>query len=186
VGTVLETSVRNVFAAGNLVHAAETADVAALGGIHAARHIAAALRAGQGMAVASPVTLLPDTLPPDTLPLDTVPLGTPSPHAPPPASAPPAPLVPITVDPPLAWISPNAIRFFSPPGDTPISPPRGRFLLRSQVFRRRAVLEVRQGDRVLARNTARLIPGRPVHLDAGWLARTRPSDGPVLVALARG
>jgi pyridine nucleotide-disulfide oxidoreductase len=186
VDTGLETSVRNVFAAGNLVHAAETADVAALGGIHAARHIAAALRAGQGMAVAWPVTLPPDTLPPDTLPPDTLPLGTPSPHAPPPASAPPAPLVPITVDPPLAWISPNAIRFFSPPGDTPISPPRGRFLLRSQVFRRRAVLEVRQGDRVLARNTARLIPGRPVHLDAGWLARTRPSDGPVLVALAPG
>jgi hypothetical protein len=45
------------------------------------------------------------------------------------------------------------------------------------------VLEVRQGDRVLARKRARLIPGRPVHLDAGWLAGVRPSDGPVLVAL---
>ena len=165
VDTALETSVRNVFAAGNLVHAAETADVAALGGIHAARHIAAALRAGQGMASPSPVTLSLDTPSPD---------------------APPAPRVPITVDPPLVWISPNAIRFFSPPGDTTISPPHGRFLLRSQVFRRRAVLEVRQGGRVLARNRARLIPGRPVHLDAGWLAQIRPSDGPVLVALARG
>jgi len=150
VDTCLETSVRNVFAAGNLVHAAETADVAALGGIHAARHIAAALRADQGAASAT---------------------GQP---------------VPITVDRPLTWISPNAIRFFSPPGDTPIPPPRGRFLLRSQVFRRRAVLEVRQGNRVLARQRARLIPGRPVHLDAGWLAKARPSDGPVLVTLARG
>ena len=150
VDTCLETSVRNVFAAGNLVHAAETADVAALGGVHAARHIAAALRADQGAASAT---------------------GQP---------------VPITVDRPLTWISPNAIRFFSPPGDTPIPPPRGRFLLRSQVFRRRAVLEVRQGNRVLARQRARLIPGRPVHLDAGWLAKARPSDGPVLVTLARG
>ena len=182
VDTGLETSVRNVFAAGNLVHAAETADVAALGGIHAARHIAAALRAGQGRAVPSPVTL-----PLGTPPLGTLPTDTPAPaSAPPSASAPPAPRVPISVDPPLAWISPNAIRFFPAPGDTPISPPRGRFLLRSRVFRRRAVLEVRQGDRVLARNRAHLIPGRPVHLDAGWLARIRPSDGPVLVALARG
>jgi hypothetical protein len=165
VDTCLETSVRNVFAAGNLVHAAETADIAALGGIHAARHIAAALRAGQGMAAPSP--------------------DSPLAGAPRPASAPGQP-VPIAVDPPLAWISPNAIRFFSPPGDTPIPPPRGRFLLRSQVFRRRAVLEVRQGNRVLARKRTRLIPGRPVRLDAGWLATVRPSDGPVLVALARG
>ena len=46
VDTTLETSVPGVFAAGNLVHAAETADVAAAGGRHAARHIAAALRGG--------------------------------------------------------------------------------------------------------------------------------------------
>ena len=44
VDTTLETSIPGVFAAGNLVHAAETADVAAAGGRHAARHIAAALR----------------------------------------------------------------------------------------------------------------------------------------------
>jgi thioredoxin reductase len=46
VDTTLETSVPGVFAAGNLVHAAETADIAALGGRHAARGIAAALRRG--------------------------------------------------------------------------------------------------------------------------------------------
>jgi NADPH-dependent 2,4-dienoyl-CoA reductase/sulfur reductase-like enzyme len=39
----LRTSRRGVFAAGNLVHAAETADVAALGGRHAARAVAAFL-----------------------------------------------------------------------------------------------------------------------------------------------
>ncbi len=46
VDTALRTSVPRLFAAGNLVHPAETADVAALGGRHAARTIAAALRSG--------------------------------------------------------------------------------------------------------------------------------------------
>jgi len=148
VDTGLETSVPLVFAAGNLVHAAETADVAALGGRHAARHIAAAL------AVSRPPS------PPDR------------------ADVPTAVPVPVTVTAPLAWISPNMIRNPATP------PPRGRFLLRSEVFRRRAWLEVRQGDRPLARARARLIPGRPVHLDAGWLAGVRPTDGPVLVTVA--
>ena len=48
VDTALATSVPGVFAAGNLVHAAETADVAALGGRHAARGIAAFLGSGAG------------------------------------------------------------------------------------------------------------------------------------------
>jgi thioredoxin reductase len=160
VDTTLETSAANVFAAGNLVHAAETADVAALDGIHAARHIAAALRSRADTA-ASAVS-----------PAD----------APPQHSERPADRVPVTVEPPLAWISPNAVRFLDPP----VPPPRGRFLLRSQVFQRRAVLEVRQGDRVLARHRSRLTPGRPVHLDAAWQASIRPSDGPVLVTLAHG
>jgi hypothetical protein len=45
VDTALETGAPLVFAAGNLIHPAETADVAALSGRHAARHIAAALAA---------------------------------------------------------------------------------------------------------------------------------------------
>ena len=138
VDTALETSIPGVFAAGNLVHAAETADVAAAGGRHAARQIAAALRAG-----------------------------------PPPA----APRIPVTVAAPLSWISPNAIRAGGPP------PPRGRFLLRSEVFRRLARLEVRQDGRVLATARARLVPGRPVHLGAGWIARAEPTAGPVHVTL---
>jgi thioredoxin reductase len=138
VDTALETSVPRVFAAGNLVHAAETADVAAAGGRHAAGQIAAALRAGP----------------------------------------PPQPeRIPITVAAPLSWISPNALRVPGPP------PPRGHFLLRSEVFERLAQLEVRQDGRVLATARARLIPGRPVHLGAGWMARARPSAGPVHVAL---
>jgi hypothetical protein len=145
----LQTSVPNVFAAGNLVHAAETADVAALGGRHAARHIADALSGDHRGPAGQPCRL------------------------------PPAQPVPVTVARPLAWISPNLIR------STSALPPRGRFLLRSEIFRRHSRLEVRQGQRVLARTRANLIPGRPVHLDAGWLAQVRPTDGPVLVAEAR-
>jgi len=137
VDTALETSVPSVFAAGNLVHAAETADVAALGGRHAARHLAAALR----------------------------------------AAPPRAQRIPVTVTAPLRWISPNAIRVPGPP------PPRGRFLLRSEAFRPLARLEVRQGGRVLGTARARLVPERPVHLDAGWMARADPSGGPVRVTL---
>jgi hypothetical protein len=78
---------------------------------------------------------------------------------------------------PLRWISPNAIRAGGPP------PPRGHFLLRGDVFRRAARLEARQGDRVLAAARTRLVPGRPAHLGAGWMARADPSTGPVLVVL---
>jgi thioredoxin reductase len=46
VDTALATSAPGVFAAGNLVHAAETADIAALSGRHAARQIAAFMRDG--------------------------------------------------------------------------------------------------------------------------------------------
>jgi thioredoxin reductase len=46
VDTTLATSAPGVFAAGNLVHAAETADIAALSGRHAARQIAAFLNGG--------------------------------------------------------------------------------------------------------------------------------------------
>ena len=46
VDTTLATSLAGVFAAGNLVHAAETADIAALSGRHAARHIARRFTAG--------------------------------------------------------------------------------------------------------------------------------------------
>jgi hypothetical protein len=138
VDTTLETSIPGLFAAGNLVHAAETADVAAAGGRHAARHIAAALRG----------------------------------HRPPRRA-----WIPVAVAAPLRWISPSAIRAGGPP------PARGHFLLRGDVFRRAAHLEVRQGDQVLATARARLVPGRPAHLGAGWMARADPSAGPVLVAL---
>jgi thioredoxin reductase len=150
VGTTLATSLAGVFAAGNLVHAAETADIAALSGRHAARHIAAMLHGGLE--------------------------GGPAPglEGGPGACAAAAP-VPVLVEPPLRWISPNAIGSAAPP-------PLGRFVLRSAAFRRAARLEVRQDGRLLARTRpARLIPERPVHLSAGWLAQVDPAGGPVRV-----
>jgi thioredoxin reductase len=49
VDTALSTSLQGMFAAGNLVHAAETADVAALSGRHAAAQISAYLAAHQSV-----------------------------------------------------------------------------------------------------------------------------------------
>ena len=86
VDTALETSLPMVFAAGNLVHAAETADVAAAGGRHAARQIAAALQKELGAAA-------PGTGPDP---------GTPG-------------RVPLIAEPPLAWVFPNALRIPGPP-----------------------------------------------------------------------
>ena len=138
VDTALQSCVPDVFAAGNLVHAAETGDVAALGGRHAARHIAAALRDPRAAG---------------------------------------ARRVPVTAVAPLSWISPNAVRM------PPVPPPRGRFVLRAEIFRRRARLEVRQDGRLLATARASLAPTRPVRLEAGWLPRVDPSGGPVRVLL---
>jgi thioredoxin reductase len=150
VDTALTTSVPGVFAAGNLIHAAETADIAALSGRHAARGIAAALASGRAGAGR-------------------------------PAGAGPAGWrsgVPVLVAPPLRWISPNVIT-------SAAAPPLGRFVLRSHVFRRVTRLEAKQDGRLLARSRpVRLVPGRPVHLDAGWLERVRPDGGPVRVVTA--
>jgi hypothetical protein len=138
VDTALETCLPGIFAAGNLVHPAETADVAALGGRHAARSIAAFLAARE--------------------PLRT-------------------PRLPVTAAAPLSWVSPNAVRILGPP------PPRGHFLLRSEVFARRAALVVRQGGTTLGMAHSRLVPGRPVHLGAAWMTRVEAARGPVTIEL---
>ena len=143
VDTALATSVPGVFAAGNLVHAAETADIAALSGRHAAQWVTAFLRGEPG---AGPVV---------------------------PAR------VPVLVEPPLRWISPNV-------AGAGAAPPLGRFVLRSGEFRRGARLEARQDGRLLTRSRpVRLIPERPVHLAAGWLDQVDKAGGPVRVVTSR-
>ena len=172
VDTALATSAAGVFAAGNLVHAAETADIAALSGRHAARHIAAAL-SGAGLPVAGPSGAGPSGAGPSGAGLGSAAsagLG---------SAASAGPRLPVLVAPPLRWISPNVI------GTPAAPPPLGRFVLRSADFRRAARLEVRQDGRLLARSRpVRLIPERPVHLNGGWLARVDPAGGPIRVTTA--
>jgi hypothetical protein len=144
IGTTMATSARGVFAAGNLVHAAETADVAALSGRHAARQIA--------LYLAAP--------------------GHPEPSS-----------VPVVAEPPLRWISPNAIDTSA--GIGTVLPPLGWFAIRPAEFRERTRLEARQDGRLLARSRPlRLIPGRPVHLRAAWATSVDPAGGPVHVGTA--
>jgi thioredoxin reductase len=149
IDTTMATSAQGVFAAGNLVHAAETADVAALSGRHAARQIAAYLAGLPGAARAP---------------------------------------VPVTADPPLRWISPNAIAATADAASTgaaTVLPPLGRFAVRAAEFRDRARLEAWQDGRLLARSRPlRLIPGRPVHLRASWVTSVNPAGGPVRVGTA--
>jgi hypothetical protein len=89
VDTALHTSVPGMFAAGNLVHAAETADVAALSGRHAATQVAAYLAGRRSPGSAEPA-------------------GFAGPAAGRQLS------VPVKVAEPLLWISPNAVRPTSP------------------------------------------------------------------------
>ncbi|HEV3228099.1 MAG TPA: FAD/NAD(P)-binding oxidoreductase [Solirubrobacteraceae bacterium] len=94
-------------------------------------------------------------------------------------SAWPGPRVPISCHPPLQWISPNAI---SPGSD---APPRGCFALRSTVFLRAPLVEVRQDGRTLwRRRLPRLGPGRSTGLSAAWERAVDPSAGAVEVGLA--
>ncbi len=156
VDTTLSTSVPGMFAAGNLIHAAETADVAALSGRHAAAHVAAYL-AGQA-APAGQVALAGQAAPAGQAGGRCVP-------------------VPVMVAGPLRWISPNAISPVSP------QPPGGRFVLRSAAFAGRARLQVRQDGRLLTSAHARLVPGRSIRLDGRWARHVDPAGGAVQVAV---
>lgn len=136
----MATSVPGVFAAGNLIHAAETADVAALSGRHAARRICSFLTA---LAAADALSR-----------------------------------VPIVTEPPLRWISPNIV---TADGTTP---PRDRFVLRTDEFRRPTRLMVSQDGKVLARSRSlRCIPGRPLHLPASWLTTVDPEGGAIHITI---
>ncbi|MGB2953724.1 MAG: FAD-dependent oxidoreductase [Gaiellaceae bacterium] len=142
VDTALRTSRPGIFAAGNLLQGAEPADIAALGGRHAA-FSAARWLADQ--------------------------------------SAWPASRVPIVCEAPLHWISPNAV------GLAPDEPPRGRFALRSTVFRRSAAIEIRQDGRLLwAERIARLVPGRSTSVSSAWIAAVDAAGGRIDVQFATG
>ena len=159
VDTALRTSLPWLFAAGNLVHPAETADVAALSGRHAAAQIARLLAEAGGAATGRART------------------GRPGPGRAGPGPAAPDAIIPVVVADPLLWISPSAVRVPGPP------PPRGRFVLRSRERVLAARLEVRQGGQLLHEERARLRPGRSVSLAGDWINRVDAGGGPVVVAV---
>jgi thioredoxin reductase len=155
VDAALRTSRAGVFAAGNLLHGAETADVAALSGRHAAAAAADFLAAGGGRhAGAAPAGLL--TAGGDWR----------------------ASRVPVVCEPPLHWIVPNAI---GPGREAPV---RGRFALRSRAFLRAPRVEIAQdGRRLWAGRLPRLVPGRSARLPHAWTEKVEHGGGPVQVAV---
>ena len=139
VDTSLRTTRPGVFAAGNVIHGAETADIAALGG----RHVAAAV----------------------TSHLDGVEW--------------PADRVAIRCEPPIGWMTPNAISLTPPPGE---APPRGRFLLRALEQLGSPRIEIAQAGRTLwSGRLRRLDPGRSATLPVEWASAVDPQDGAVTV-----
>jgi thioredoxin reductase len=159
VDAALATSAVGVFAAGNLVHAAETADIAALSGRHAARRVAEYLAGHRAADLAGDLAGQRADAPRVS------------------RVSPGVPGVPVRAELPLSWISPNVVTAAA-------APPLGRFTLRSGEFRRLARLEVRQDGRLLARSRPlRLIPGRPAHLGASWLPQVDPGGGAVRVSV---
>jgi thioredoxin reductase len=92
----------------------------------------------------------------------------------------PARQVAIECEPPLQWISPNAI------GASADTPARGHFALRSAQFTGTANVEVVQGQRLLWRGRVRrLMPGRSARMPAGSVRKVDPEGPPVAVRLAR-
>jgi thioredoxin reductase len=163
VDAALRTSRPGVFAAGNLLHGAETADVAALSGRHAGSVAADFLASGDWPADRLAVEC--------ESPLDWI-----SPNAiatragagRSPRSGRPRALAPRTGRPAEGAL-----------------PPRGRFLLRSREFARRPRIEVVQDGRTLwAGRLARLVPGRSANLPHEWTEAVDSDGGPVRVRLA--
>ena len=135
VDQALRTTRPGVFAAGNLLHPAETADICALDGRHVAASVAAYLRGAREW---------------------------------------PARVRVVARD-PITWVAPGLL--LSGGHD----PPRGRFLLRSREFVRRARIRVRQEGRQLWRGRAgRLVPGRSAHIPSAWAGAVDPAGGPVI------
>jgi thioredoxin reductase len=128
------TSQRGVFAAGNVLHAAETADLAALCGRYTARQVVSYLRDGRW---------------------------------------PESPPVPVECDPPVSWVSPNAL---AGGGDVPHS----EFILRVDRVLEQPRLEASQGGRVLwSHRYRRLRPALPIHVPARWARSVAASGDPV-------
>jgi hypothetical protein len=172
VDTALRTSREGVFAAGNLLHGAEPADIAALSGRHAGAAAAKYLAGGTWPEKRVRIECEPPLhwIAPNAASLRRL------------ASA--APVLATAVRPPATADYTEEPRF-APPFD---SPPRDRFLLRSREVLTRPRIEVVQDGRILwAGRFRRLVPGRSTALPGAWVGVVHPMGGPVRVRLvARG
>jgi thioredoxin reductase len=95
---------------------------------------------------------------------------------------PPASTVALRVEPPLAWVAPNRVAV------VPAAPPRGRLLVWASAFASRPRAVVVQDGRTLheERLGRRLVPNRPLGLDAGWLGAVAAAGGTVVIRIADG
>ena len=160
VDPALRSSLPGVFAAGNLLHGAEQADVAALSGRHAAAGVARYLEDGEWPRQRVPIVC-------------ESPLGWIAPNV-------VAGGAPAIAPPPGAAVAPLE----AGPRD---APPRGRFALRAHEFLRAPRVEIVQGDSVLwSGRLARLMPGRSTRVPHGWTSRADPGGGEVRVRLRGG
>jgi hypothetical protein len=147
-GPVVDPSLRSsrpgLFAAGNVLHGAEPADVAALSGDHAAASVIRHLR------------------------------GEPW----------PAERLPIRCEPPLRWISPNAV-WRTP--DRGLGPARARFLLRAAEALKAPAVELSQDGRALWRGRVpRVGPGRSANLPSEWMSAVDRDGGAIVVRILSG
>jgi thioredoxin reductase len=153
VDAALRTSREGVFAAGNLLHGAEPADIAALGGRHAAAAAAAHVRGSEWPATRVPIECEP-------------PLLWIAPNA-------------IATRRAGGLADAGSAGAITIPG---ASPPRGRFLLRSREFLRGPRIQVVQEERILwDGRIRRLVPGRSGSLPIGWTDAVDAGGGPVRV-----
>ena len=197
VDTSLETSLPRVFAAGNLAHAAETADIAAATGRHAAAAIAAALTAvpggwpspGPGATPGAALTVVPGTA------LTVVPgtALTVAPGAGPDAGQAVSSAYRIGRRSGRRAYRPRAGRRRAParlglpqrpayPGPDAAARP---FPAPDRRVRRPGRFEVRQDGRLLASvRHGRLVPAGSIPLTAAWIAHAAPASGPIQITLA--
>ena len=151
------TSTPGVWAAGNLVHPAETADIAACRARRAGAAAAAWARVGPAAGTARPTA--------GTGPAD----ATPGPTARAARAA-----VAVVAHPPLRWVTPAVITPGAAAGDA--------MILRTDAFLTRASIVIDQGDRRLARyRLGRAIPNRSHSVPSAWVAKVDAGDGPVHV-----
>lgn len=150
VGPTLQTSVPGIFAAGNLVHGAETADVCALEGRHAASEIS------RWLASPSPNSPIPSSAP-RSAPSSASSVSRPGSST---TSLGPPFDVPVRYVGPLLWSSPNRI--------APGRPPRDRLLLRTSAAIAR--IRVTQGEIELWTGRVRgaPAPNRSCWIPADW------------------